>query len=228
MEDSTDLPSVPGGWTRREFSIGGGSLVLWVPASPDALLDDADVLARNRRDDYMPYWAWIWDAALRMGALVAAEHWPVGARALELGAGLGLVGLAAARVGLAVTFTDHDPLAVEVALRNAAENGVADVRGWVLDWRALADAPRERFPIVLACDVVYEERDHDALLDTLERFLAADGVAWIGDPGRTRVSAFRARAAERGFRVETRGAPDPFTLLVLTWRSSPPTPKLGA
>ena len=57
-----------------------------VPARPDALLDDPDVLAANRRDDYMPYWGYLWQAGGPMTAAVLAAEWPSGGTALEIGA----------------------------------------------------------------------------------------------------------------------------------------------
>ena len=53
-------------------------------------------------------------------------HMPPGARALDLGAGSGILAIAAAKLGAAsVLALDIDPLAVEVARENAARNGVA-------------------------------------------------------------------------------------------------------
>ena len=42
----------------------------------------------------MPYWPYLWPAAYAMSAAVLRENWPPGAAALEIGAGIGLVGLA--------------------------------------------------------------------------------------------------------------------------------------
>ena len=58
-----------------------------------------------------------------------------GMRVLDLGCGCGLVGILAARLcGEGnVTMTDIDPLAVEVAARNAARNGVGGVKTVVSD-----------------------------------------------------------------------------------------------
>ncbi len=39
------------------------------------MLDDPGVLAWNRRDDYMPYWAYLWPGAYLLAEAVAAEEW---------------------------------------------------------------------------------------------------------------------------------------------------------
>src|SRR5262245_61172912 len=46
-----------------------------LPASPDAFLDDPEVLAANRRDDYMPYWSYLWPASLETAVAVLNHAW---------------------------------------------------------------------------------------------------------------------------------------------------------
>jgi 2-polyprenyl-3-methyl-5-hydroxy-6-metoxy-1,4-benzoquinol methylase len=241
--ESLPLPAIPGAWERRETAFGACRVTIWVPCAPDALLDDAAVIERSRFHDAMPYWAWLWESAPRLARLVVAAavgadavtegsveaRWPrdpvfrPGVRVLELGAGLGLVGLTAARLGCDVTLSDYDPLALAALRANVAENRLEHVRVWELDWRALDTAPRETFDVVLGCDVVYEANAHAPVLEALERFLAPGGEAWIADPGRKRLPSFVRRAEARGHRVDVldqggaRASVEPgaFRLLVL-------------
>src|SRR5262245_17925817 len=89
------------------------------PTDPDRLLDDPAVLEWNRRDDYMPYWAYLWPAAFLLADAVACERPRApaagsrGFEALEIGCGLGLGGLVALARGISVLFTDHDPAPLE-------------------------------------------------------------------------------------------------------------------
>lgn len=89
-----ELPSITGGWTDREWTIEGHSFRMTLPAVPDALLDDNEVHEAFDRDEYMPYWAFLWPSALKMVATILRTEWPAGSEVLELGAGIGLVGLA--------------------------------------------------------------------------------------------------------------------------------------
>ena len=43
------------------------------PADPDRLLDEPAVLDWNRRDDYMPYWAYLWPGAYLLAETVMRE-----------------------------------------------------------------------------------------------------------------------------------------------------------
>jgi predicted nicotinamide N-methyase len=194
------LPAVPGGWTLQRLPVGDRVIELVQPAAPDDLLDDPAVIEANRRDDYMPYWSYLWPAAATMAAALAQAPWPAGTPVLELGCGVGLVGVAALARGWRVTFSDHDPVAVACALLNARRNGLAErADGLVLDWRRPVE---RRWPVILGCEVTYEARNHPVLLDLLEAMLTPDGVCWLGDPGRSQAPRFVALARERGWKVK--------------------------
>ena len=79
--DAANLPALPCGWIVREYVLGDRTLKLTVPDRPDALLEDPDVLAANDRDDYMPYWAYLWPAAIHMAKAVMKADWAEGTRA---------------------------------------------------------------------------------------------------------------------------------------------------
>ena len=181
---------------------------LLAPVDPDSLLDDPEVEQRYKADNYLPYWPIIWPSGLMMAerilnevqsppALPAAD-----ARVIELGCGLGTAGIAAGLRGWNVMFTDYDPEAVEFASHNARRNGVPAerIRAIHMDWRAPV---AEKFPWVLASDVLYERRLHALLLDAVEALLAPGGTAWVSDPQRTSAEDFPFAAVERGFRVKT-------------------------
>lgn len=201
MNVAEELLAVPGGWTHEDVVIGGRTLRVTRPARPDAFLDDPEVLSENARNDFMPYWAYLWPAARAMAEAVATAEWPEGLQALEIGAGIGLVGLAGLSGGLEVTFSDYRPLPVELALHNARQNGFEQAHGMLLDWhQPLA----EQFPLILGCDVVYERQSHAPILGLVEAMLSPGGVAWFGDGGRQVAAEFVASARERGFVVELR------------------------
>lgn len=76
-------------------------------------------------------------------AMLACVDFAPGMRVLDLGCGCGLVGVLAARLcgEENVVMCDIDPLAVEIAGRNAARNGVGGVKAVVSDgFSALDDA----------------------------------------------------------------------------------------
>lgn len=205
MTAATGPFPLPGGWHEQEFALADRRIRLLLPAVPDALLDDPEVLAANARDDYMPYWCYLWPASLETAQAVLRQQWPPEAPALEIGAGIALVSMAALAAGLRVTISDYEPRSLRLALYNAGRNGWAGrARAERLDWRA---PPQERYQVIFACDVIYEERNHEPILDLLETMLADDGQAWVSDPGRHLADRFTARLAGRPFSVQTRMLP---------------------
>lgn len=82
-----------------------------------------------------------------LASAVSAEGLPAGSRALDLGCGTGLAGIAAAAAGLSVVSSDLNPDAVRCACLNVLLNRLEariDVRGGDL----FATVPGERFDLV--------------------------------------------------------------------------------
>jgi predicted nicotinamide N-methyase len=145
-----------------------------------------------------PYWAVLW----RSGVALARELDGTalrGRRVVELGCGLAVPSIAAARAGATVLATDADAEALELVARNAEANGVR-VETMRVDWCEPDElAGRAPFDLVLAADVLYERPAVAVLLSLLPR-LAPE--AWLADPGRPAAGAFLEQA-QRRWRVET-------------------------
>jgi len=219
---------LPGGWVSRQFDLPGHTLQLLVPGQPDLLLDDPAVARRHRVDDYMPYWAHLWPAAVETASEVLRQPWVPGTPVLEIGAGLALPGFAFRAAGCSVTVSDYDQQALELVHVNARRNGWLDgVETLLLDWR---EPPDRQFPVILGCEVIYECRNHPLVLRLLERMLAPGGVAWLTDPDRHQAPRFLERVAESPLECLTRQLPrqpDPDRppgvtyLHELRWRPTP-------
>ncbi|REJ96793.1 MAG: hypothetical protein DWQ29_00635, partial [Planctomycetota bacterium] len=121
------LPEIPGGWTRQTIDLGWRTIELVQPATPDCFLDEPSVLEANRRDDYMPYWTYLWPASVPMARVLKTASWPPGTEVLELGSGIGLVGLAAKARGWQVTFSDYDETSLALCRVNAERNSLGAV-----------------------------------------------------------------------------------------------------
>ncbi len=192
------LPDIPGGWIDETVLLGDVRLNLTQPADPDVMLDDPLVRERFDRDGIMPYWAYLWPAAQKMAELLLTQISLPTMPTLELGAGLGLVGLAALARGMPVTFSDCDEISLVVAMENARQNGFTEVAARHLDW----NKPWvEEFPIIIGCDLLFEEINHEPILRLLDKMLAEDGICWLGEPGRQAAQRFPQRATESGLHV---------------------------
>ena len=176
---------------------GGGELAVLRPRDSESLLDEHAF----ESDEFLPYWAELWPSGVALAREVAprALH---GARVVELGCGLGLPSMAAARAGGRVLATDWATPALDLLRANAARNGVS-VETERVDWTAPdALVARGPFDLVLAADVLYEQRNLEPLLALLPRL--GDAV-WLADPGRPPLEAFLDGARADGWAVEQRG-----------------------
>lgn len=194
----------------HRLAVGPHQLEIFAPADPDSLLDDPTVEARYKKDNYLPYWPVIWPSSLMLAEhILCSPDSPAAApnnqtlvppRALELGCGLGIAGIAAALCGWPVTFTDYDPEAIDFAAFNASCNKIPSylVEARNMDWRQPMEG---KFDWIIASDVLYERRLHGILLDAIDQLLAPNGVVWISDPQRNSAADFPPMAVQRGFCV---------------------------
>ncbi len=210
---------IPGGWELRRFGLGKRSgmereIAFWLPADPDAFLDDAQCVAshgpteENPQRDDIPFWQHLWPASETMSHMLFAHDWAAAGfsqstPALELGAGVGLVGLAGLAAGFSVTFSDYQADALTAAETNARQNGFTNFNTQVLDWN---QPTPEQFPFIFGCEVLYERAIHEPILNVLDQMLALGGLAWLADPGRSKLPLFLEDAKNRGYRVELQNA----------------------
>lgn len=176
--------------TVDRVALPGGSAYLPRPADWAALRHEEGAAGRP-----VPYWATVWPAGRMLAHEVAGAPPPAGARVLELGCGLGLVSIAAARGGARVLATDGSTDAVAYAAHALALNEVDAVAAHA-DWREHAGALVAAGPwdVVLAADVLYTRASVEAALRLLPRLLAPDGELLLADPDRSGARDFLAAA----------------------------------
>ena len=162
----------------------------------DAMLNDIDPIT-FADDERLPYWAELWPSAIGLARYLDREVSLRGKRVLELGCGLGLLGVVAARDGARMLCTDYEAKALAFAKRNALQNGCRHVRFRLMDWRR--PSLKRRYDAILASDVIYEARNFGPLVALMQRFLARGGCAFFADPGRPNAVPFFALLRQRGF-----------------------------
>jgi len=105
---------------------------------------------------------------------------------VEVGCGVGLSGIAAAKAGAArVWMIDKDSVALEVAAKNAKDNDVADRISFLdLDWtqsQAWPD-PLPACDVLIGSDVLFNVEVLNGLVDFSSKLLPADGRFLLCDP----------------------------------------------
>jgi predicted nicotinamide N-methyase len=171
-------------------------LVIARPDDPESLIDES----RFEADEFLPYWAELWPSGIALAKHVA-EFALNGQRVLELGCGLALPSFAAALAGAEVVATDWASEAVDLVALNAAANGLS-VTTAVLSWGSDRAPDVGRFDLVVAADVLYEQRNAMLLLDLLDQTVAPNGEALVADPGRRHAAQFFESVRAAGWSVE--------------------------
>ena len=130
-----------------------------------------------------PFWAAAWPGGQALARYVLDRPEVVAGRAvLDLGAGSGLVAVAALQAGASrVVASDVDPYGRAAVLVNAELNGVGpvDVTGDLLDTE-----PDAGIDVVLAGDVCYDREMTGRVLPFLGKAWLGGAAVYLGDPGR--------------------------------------------
>ncbi|PWK72575.1 methyltransferase [Aminobacter sp. AP02] len=179
--------------------IAANLLITPVPSLPDVRLYTAHPasglaqLAGNDTNDDAPppYWAYQW-----AGGLVLARHildrpeTVRGRRVLDLGAGSGLVGIAAAKAGArSVLAAEIDSNGIAAIGLNAALNDVALTAAC----DDLTNGPPPEVDLVLVGDLFYAPDLASRVTAFLDRCVSAGIEVLVGDPGRAYLPHVRLR-----------------------------------
>ena len=132
--------------------------------------------------DSAPYWAYLWPGGAALITHLAANPALVrGKRVLDLGAGGGLVGIAAMQLGAAsVLASDIDPVARQVAQLNAALNDLALTLCGDLSGSEPPDVD-----LILVGDLFYAPDLAARVMPFLQRAAGLGIGVLVGDIGRT-------------------------------------------
>ncbi|HUP55053.1 MAG TPA: 50S ribosomal protein L11 methyltransferase, partial [Methylomirabilota bacterium] len=155
---------------------GGLAMPLWEAA---ALADDRPAVPP-------PYWAWAWAGGQALARHVLDHPDLVrGRRVADIGAGGGIVAIAAALAGAtSVSAIDIEAFAIEASGLNAAANGVA------IDLEEADPIGTDRgWDVVLVGDLWYEPELAGRMAPWLRTLVARGALVLTGDPGRAHLPA---------------------------------------
>ncbi len=179
-----------------------GEVELLRPPDAEALLSEEAF----EREEFLPYWAELWASAIALAHDVSIRSLR-GRPTLELGCGLGLPSIAAARAGGRVLATDWSPDAVRATGANAERNDV-EIETLQCSWsEADAIVARAPWPLVIASDVLYEQRNVDQLLELLPRLVDRRSLVLLADPGRVPSERFLQTAAAQNWTIQSTPSP---------------------
>lgn len=148
-----------------------------------------------------PYFGTVWPSARALARSVWSRASDFqGKRVLELGCGLALPSITAAKLGASVVATDFHPEVPRFLRRNLELNGVS-VEYFRVDWSKGFPELGE-FDWVVGSDILYE-RQHALLLPkTLAKYMTSRSAALVCDPARPYLQAFVDATNQYGFQSQ--------------------------
>ena len=142
----------------------------FTPKSLDKFIDPDDIFQN------FPLWSKIWEASIILSDYLSRIPVDPEKRFLEIGCGMGVIGVVASAFGHRVTMTEYNPDALNFARANASANLSADDTGLEiteLDW----GKPQVEglFDYIIGSEVIYKEKDYQPILKLFKTFLKPSG-----------------------------------------------------
>lgn len=152
--------------TTTHVTIRGRSFRFFVAKSLDSYIDPEDIF-----HDF-PLWTKIWEASVVLADYLAGLHVEPKKRFLEIGCGLGLVGIVATSFGHKGIMTDYNQDALNFANANALLNNVSGLEIKALDWNS--PQLHGTYDYIIGSEICYRESDFQPILDLFMSY-AKDG-----------------------------------------------------
>ena len=162
-----------------DVAIGNRKFSFFVPKSLDRFIDPENVF------NNFPLWAKIWEPCLMLADYLASMPVNPEKRFLEIGSGLGLVGIVASSFGHRVTMTEYNHDALNFAKANAQINNCSNIGIKELDWNK--PELKGTFDRIIGCEVIYKEESFYPILRLFQTYLKEDGEILMSE--RTRKSS---------------------------------------
>jgi predicted nicotinamide N-methyase len=134
----------------------------------------------DKREEYIgafPFWMKVWEASLVLADHLVRMKIDNGKEILEIGAGMGVVGLTLGAFGHKVTITDYEDDALALLRMNVEHNGLDNVSVRKLDWNS-PDLTR-KYDIICGSELVYKKEFIGPIINLFRNYLEPDGTVFL-------------------------------------------------
>ncbi|HAA05503.1 MAG TPA: methyltransferase [Syntrophobacteraceae bacterium] len=142
----------------------------------------------------LPFWAKLWEATFLLALFMGRQPVVMGQRILEIGAGLGVVGIYSSLCGHDMTLSDNHDDALLFARANALLNGCSKVKVQKVDWRH-PQLPHA-YDIIVGSEVIYDRASYPSLVEFLRKALSPTGVVFLSKNEQLPTPTFFAELAQ--------------------------------
>lgn len=185
MRDENQLPAAAAATLanlRQNYQVSLEPLTVRDQQLQILQVDDLEGLLGGRDPftdiESFPFWVKLWEAAVVLADFMASQPPQADGRVLELGAGLGVPGLAAAAAGHRVTLSDFEEHILDFQRVSAAASEVDQrVEHLLLDWLEPPELPQ--YSMIIGAEILFREEFFQPLLRLLRHNLAPGGVVYL-------------------------------------------------
>ncbi len=146
-----------------------------------------------------PFWIRLWDSAMVLSYVLGAQKDVSGKRLLELGAGLGAPGLAAAAAGFDVTLSDYEDIILDFQKVSAAASKLDNVEFCHFDWLNPPDL--QPFDVLAGAEILFREEFFQPLLSVFSSCLKDDGVIYLAHDSKRQSLGKFLKLAQNDFEI---------------------------
>lgn len=168
--------------TTSELVINGRTFRFFTAKKLNDFVDQQDIF-----QDF-PLWIKIWEASFVLAEHLARLDANAGKRFLEMGCGLGVVGIVASAFGHHVTMTEYNQDALNFARANALLNEASNLEIRALDW--YNPDIEGSFDYIVGSEILYREDDFQPILKLFRTYLKAGGEIILAEGIRKTSMAF--------------------------------------
>ena len=151
----------------KDLTIRGRSFRFFVAKSLESFVDPQDIF-----HDF-PLWIKIWEASIILADYFAGLKAEPEKKFLEIGCGVGLVGIVASAFGHHVTATEYNPDALNFARANAILNKASNIEIKELNWNK--PQLKGSFDTIIGSEIIYKESDYQPISNLFKTYLKDGG-----------------------------------------------------
>ena len=156
--------------------------------------DISDETPLDKRDDESlgwGYWDRIWPSEVALSEYLIERFFPQelkGKNVLEIGCGVGLAGVVAAKLGATTTFSDMVPVTLEGVKETCQLNQITRFDTCTLDWFAPSNL-KNTYDMVIGSEVFFDDKNMPGISHVLQQALNSEGQGIFCDPNRLGLSS---------------------------------------
>ncbi len=162
---------------EKRLKIEKNEFVFFLPTDLTPFIKDESI------SDF-PLWAKVWEGSIVLISHIYELNLATPKSFLEIGAGIGVVGVIIASLGHRVTITDYNEDALQFALANVCKNLNPEKKRSVIvkrcDWKD-PQLQEETYDFIVGSDILYREEDFEPLLKLFNRHLKQTGEVILAE-----------------------------------------------